>query len=232
MEKAFGTDYAIRWFNYIRGVAEDSPFEPGKITYYRVFENKWETEDGDFQASDQLELKLGNNTVSYVYNPYDPPEFNGGLSRAFGGGCFQEKPGSRYDIITVYSDPFEKDVFVKGKMLAKLCVKSDCEDTCFYIRVSITKEQGDFGLRDDITSLCFQLKEYVPGEVVTLDFSFDEHAFLIKKGEKIRVDISSADNAHYVRHTNHKGLYSEQKVAKIANNTVYLNESWLRLPTE
>ena len=167
-----------------------------------------------------------------MYNPYDPPEFNGGLSRAGGGGCFQEKPNSRYDIITVYSDTFEKDVFVKGKMSAKLSVQSDCEDTCFYIRVSIVKDQGDFGLRDDITSLCFQLKEYHPGDVVSLDFEFDEHAFLIRKGEKLRVDISSADNAHYVRHTNNKGLYSEQRFARIANNTVYLQDSWLMIPTE
>ena len=68
--------------------------------------------------------------------------------------------------------------------------------------------------------------------MVTLDFSFDEHAFLIKKGEKIRVDISSADNAHYVRHTNNKGLYSEQRFAQVANNTVYLNDSWLMFPIE
>jgi len=231
-EDAFGDDYVIRWFNYIRGVDHTAPFELGKITYYRLFENKWSIAEGEFQAPNQMKFALGNNTVSYVYNPYDPPEFIGGLSRAFGGGCFQEPPNSRYDIVTIYSDPFENDVFVKGKMSAKLCVQSDCEDTCFYIRVSIAKDQGDFGLRDDITSLCFQLKEYIPGDVVTLDFSFDEHAFLIKKGEKIRVDISSADNAHYVRHTNNKGLYSEQRFAKVANNTVYLKESFLILPTE
>ena len=232
MVEAFGDDYAIRWFNYIRGADKNSPFKLGKITYYCLFENKWEIDEGDFQSRNQLQLILGNNTVSYVYNPYDPPEFNGGLSRAFGGGCFQLPPNMRYDIITVYSEAFEQDVFVKGKMSARLCVKSDCEDTCFYVRVSITKEQGDFGLLDDITSLCYQLKEYVPGNVVTLDFSFDEHAFLIKKGEKIRIDISSADNAHYVRHTNIKGLYSEQKTAKVAHNTIYLKESCIMLPID
>ena len=117
-------------------------------------------------------------------------------------------------------------------MSAKLSVKSDCEDTCFYIRVSIEKENGDYGLRDDITSLCYQLGEYIPDAVVTLDFDFDEHAFVIRKGERLRVDISSADNEHYVRHTNQKGLYSEQTTAKIAHNTVYLQKSFLTLPVE
>ena len=54
----------------------------------------------------------------------------------------------------------------------------------------------------------------------------------IKKGEKIRIDISSADNAHYVRHTNIKGLYSEQKTAKVAHNTIYLKESCIMLPID
>lgn len=53
--------------------------------------------------------------------------------------------------------------------------------------------------------------------------------FTLKEGERLRVDISSADNEHYVRHTNNKGLYSEQTTAKIAHNTVYLNASALKL---
>lgn len=138
----------------------------------------------------------------------------------------------RYDIISVYSDPFKDDVYAKGKMSAKLTVKSDCEDTGYYVRVSIEKENGDYGLRDDITSLCYQLGTYVPYSVVELDFNFDEHAFLIKRGERLRIDVSSADNEHYVRHTNQKGLYSKQTTAKIAHNTVYLQGSYLTLPVE
>ena len=117
-------------------------------------------------------------------------------------------------------------------MKAKLTVKSDCEDTCFYVRISIEKEEGDFGLRDDITSLCYQLRDYKPNSYVCLDFEFDEHAFLVKKGERLRIDLASADNAHYVRHTNQKGLFSEQTTAKVAHNTIDLKNSKLVLPIE
>lgn len=225
----FGNLYEIEWFDYIRGINAISPFETGKITYYNLFENKWKT-DSFLKSDDEIKIKLGNTDVSYVYNPYDAPRFKGGLSRTFGGTVFQDKPNSRYDIISVYTKPFDDDIFVKGKMSAKLSVKSDCEDTCFYIRVSIEKEKGDYGLRDDITSLCYQLGDYKPDTVAELNFDFDEHAFLIKKGERLRIDISSADNEHYVRHTNQKGLYSEQTTAKIAHNTVYLQNSFLSLP--
>ena len=230
-EERFGVNYEIEWFDFILGRSTKAPFETGKVTYYRLFDNKWAT-DSFTPAKETIKIKLGNDEVSYVYNPYDAPGFKGGLSRAFGGAVYQDKPNSRHDIISTYTMPFDENVFVKGKITAALNVKSDCEDTCFYIRISIEKEQGDYGLRDDITSLCYQLGEYSVGSAVLLKFDCDEHAFMIKKGERLRIDISSADNEHYIRHTNNKGLYSEQTNAKIAHNTVYLQDSYLVLPVE
>ena len=115
-------------------------------------------------------------------------------------------------------------------MTARLTVSSDCEDTCFYMRISIEKQEGDYGLRDDITTLCHQLGDYTPNTDVALDFTFDEHSFLIKSGERLRIDVASADNANYVRHTNNKGLYSIQTSTKIAKNTVDLLKSTITIP--
>jgi predicted acyl esterase len=100
------------------------------------------------------------------------------------------------------------------------------------MRISIEKADGDFPLRDDITSLVYQLSDYTPDAEVKLDFTFDEHSFLIKQGERLRIDISSANREHYVPHTNNKGLYSIQTKSKTARNTVYLNDSVLVLPVE
>jgi predicted acyl esterase len=63
-----------------------------------------------------------------------------------------------------------------------------------------------------------------------MEFSFDEHAFIIRKGEKLRIDISSSAFPHYVRHTNNKGLFSEQTTAKTACNTVILDKSYIAIP--
>ena len=133
-------------------------------------------------------------------------------------------------MISVYTSPFDADTVVQGKMEASLVVSSDCYDTCFYMRISIEKRDGDYGLRDDITTLCHQLGDYIPDTDVTLDFTFDEHSFLIKAGERLRIDISSADSTNYVRHTNNKGLYSMQTTVKIAKNTVDLSKSVITLP--
>ena len=54
----------------------------------------------------------------------------------------------------------------------------------------------------------------------------------IAKGQRLRIDIASADAAHYVRHTNCKGLFSAQTTARIAHNTIDLAQSSLTLPIE
>ena len=115
----FGQNFDIEWFDFIRGTGQKKPFDVGVITYYNLFENRWESNEF-LMVSDEMKLCLGDNEVSYVYNPFDPPTFKGGLSRAFGGTVYQDNPNSRHDIISVYSDPFEADVYVKGKMSAKL----------------------------------------------------------------------------------------------------------------
>ena len=53
---------------------------------------------------------------------------------------------------------------------------------------------------------------------------------IIKKGEKLRIDISSSAFPHYLPHTNCRGLFSEQARARVATNTVNLEQSYLELP--
>lgn len=219
---------SVRWLDSIRGKCE-APFEKGKVTYYKLFDNKWCCDD--FEAAQQYQtIGLGKGTISYEYNPNTPAIFRGGLSANFGGNAWQDKPNLRSDIITVYTCEFTKDTFVKGKIKARLTVKSDCEDTCFYVRISLCKSEGDYGLRDDIHQISNFCDAYTPNTEMEMDFSFDEHAFVIKKGEKLRIDISSSAFPLYVRHTNNKGLFSEQTTVKTANNSVILENSYIEIP--
>ena len=221
-------NYKARWLDAVRGKCAP-PFAPGKITYYKLFGETWACDDF-YDANETQRLALGAGEVSYVYNPYAPASFKGGLSRNFDSNEWQDAPNSRYDIISLYTEPFAADTYIKGKMRAQLQVKSDCEDTCFYIRLSLCKAEGDYGLRDDINQISNVAAQYQPGEKIAMDFSFDEHAFVIKQGEKLRIDISSSAFPYYVPHTNRRGLYCEQTTAKIAHNSVDLAQSWVELP--
>ena len=230
IREAFGDDYKRAWLNAVRGKGA-FPAQKGKVTYYALFENRWCT--NDFKTPAQtLTFSLGEGEWSYRYNPWDPPTFPGGLSANFGGAAWQKSANWRHDVRSIYTPAFEKDITVRGKMRAQLRVRSTAEDTCFYVRVSIQKEQGDFGLRDDIQQISNFVVDYRPGDIVDLEFSFDEHAFLVQAGERLRVDIASASADHYVRHTNRKGLFSEQTGMQIADNTVVLDESWISFPVE
>ena len=221
-------NYAVRWCDSVRGKCEP-PFARGKVTYYKLFGDAWCC-DGFERGQKTLSLPLGEGQVSYRYNPYAPASFPGGLSTNFGGSAWQDAPNSRYDIISLYTPVFEKDTFIRGKMTASLKVSSDCEDTCFYLRVSLAKREGDYGLRDDIQQISNFDAEYRPGGELDISFSFDEHAFVIRAGERLRIDISSSASPHYVPHTNRRGLFSEQVSARVANNTVFLDRSRIELP--
>lgn len=223
-------NYTLDWLLYARD-GKKPPFETGKVTYYKLFSNVWCTDTFE-DTGKTLSLSLGSGEHTYRYNPYAPACFKEGLSCNFGGTGYGAPPNSRYDIISIYTEPFEEDTVVKGKMNARIKVKSDCPDTCFYMRVYLATEAGDYGLRDDITKISNFNKEYREGDTLEITFSFDEHAFLIKKGERIRVDISSSAFPQYVPHTNTRGLFSEQTVARVAQNTVILTDAALILPVE
>lgn len=219
----FGSTYQIDWFDNIR---TDKPisYKKGVITYYRTFEDKWE---GDFYAShtEPLVLTLGTEEASFCYNPLTPPTFSA-------EGDFQHGINTYLDVISLYTEPLFRDVFIKGQMKAVLAVSSSCPDTSFYVSISIEKPDGDYVLRHDIRSLCYQLGDYTENTTVMMDFCFDEYAFLLRKGERLRIDIASTDNNTYVCHTNKKGPYYLQTKTDIASNKVYLDSSSLILPIE
>lgn len=221
-------NYQVRWLDSIRGKCQP-PFERGKVTYYKLFGAKWCC-DNFYDANDLKKIKFGEGSIIYKYNPYAPATFKGGLSANFGGNAWQNPTQSRYDVISLYTPEFDDDTYVKGKIHANIKVRSDCEDTCFYIRISLCKEEGDYGLRDDINQISNFDAAYQPNREIEMSFSFDEHAFVIKKGEKLRIDVSSSAYPYYVPHTNRRGLFSEQTSAKVATNTVVLDDSYIELP--
>ena len=221
-------NYSVNWLDSVRGKCE-TPFPKGKVTYYKLFDDQWCCDDF-CDAAQYQRIGLGKGIVSYPYDPADPATFKGGLSTNFGGNAWQDKPNQREDIVTIYTSEFAEDTFIKGKIKARLKVKSDCNDTCFYIRISLCKIEGDYGLRDDINQISNFCADYTPNTEIEMDFFFDEHAFVIKKGEKLRIDISSSAFPLYVRHTNNKGLFSEQTTIKKAVNSLILENSYIEIP--
>ena len=219
----FGAQYAIDWLDSIR-LGTPLAYEKGKITYYRSFENTWES---DFykKKTAPISLKLGTCEKSFDYDPENPVSYSAAGER-------QPSLENHPSVVSLTTAPLDSDVFVKGKMTASLLFSTNVPDTAVYVNISIRKPDGDYILRHDITSLSYQLGSYKENACVRLEFSFDEHAFLLKKGETLRVDIGSADDNVYTPHPNRKGPYYLIDNPQRAKSTVYLSDSTLTLPVE
>ena len=218
----YGDLQEIEWFNYILGKNE-SPVKLGTITYYSLFENVWK--EGDFIPEKEIEVAFENKELTYTYNPLCPTVFATDTS-----GCLPQEKIEKDDVVTIYTEEFTEDTIICGNMKAELSVKSNCKDTAFYLRLSIVKDEGDYYLKDTIKSILFDNKKYKPNTFITLNFEFENISILVKKGEKLRLDVSSANNDKFYPHSNTKGLFSKQKKTKIATNTIDFGSSKLILP--
>lgn len=230
------------WFDHFRNGSELTFYTKGKMIYYRLWDHQWITADDLKNAPVERKFYLTKektlqdsppeaDQLTYIYNPYDPAEFAGGVCHNFGGMKFQDMPNSRYDILSFVSAPLDKDMVCEGRIEVELCCRSSAEDTCFYVRLDLVRGGKTVSLRDDIDSLCRKEKEYVPGEERVLKYTFVPHAFKMYKGDRLRLDVSSSCVPYFQVHTNRKGVQALQTQADICRNTVITGKSFIRLFT-
>ena len=235
-------DLQYLWFDHFRLGTPLHFIEQGKIVYYTLFENQWHCEKSVENGPEKREFFLHadrtlqpgkpaeSGEITYLYNPYAPAPFAGGCCLNFGGMQFQDPPNSRYDIISFLSDPIEEETVVcQGKFEVELHCRSTAPDTCFYVRLDLVRDGKAICLRDDIDSLCRREKDYTPGTERVLKYTFAEHSFLLRKGDQLRLDVSSSCVPHFQVHTNRKGLQADQTGADICRNTIITGKSMLRI---
>ena len=221
---------ALDWFDAIRAGRACPGAAANRTRYYALWENAWHEADALTDGPRRIAFRLGEGERSYAYDPKRPlPEFPGSGGICFGGMRFQPEPDFRDDVLSFVLPPLAERLDVRGRMTAKLTVASDCEDTCFYVRVSVKKPDGKwYLLRDDITSLSFQLGDYAPGSKRVLAFRFADHAFRLERGDVLRVDVASA-SSQFAPHANVKGDQFAVRGPKVAHNRVFAAESELVL---
>lgn len=117
-----------------------------------------------------------------------------------------------------------------GRIRWQMKVKSDCEDTAFYLRVYFVEEGAAYNLTETITSLSHLNKDYRAGEEQLIDLELPPIGFTIRRGNRIRVDIAS-DGEIYVPHSNTKAHWAQVTDTKVATNTIICGgEAYIELP--
>ncbi len=237
-------DSAFDWFDWCRGKGALSDVKPGETRWYALWENEWHSAPALDDAPGSLTLAFtagrhlavapvppSSKGISFTYSPESPPSFPGAGCLTFGGMREQPEPNFRDDVVSFVSGPFVRSYRVQGRMKAALAVSSDCDDTAFYIRVSVCKQDGKwYTLRDDIKSISWDHADYRPGSEVEIAYTLSDHAFMVEKGDCLRVDIAGANADSFIPHTNFKGPFVEQTKSRTAHNVVFPARCMLTLP--
>ena len=232
----------LRWFEHLRGKGTPIAVEPGQVTYYQIGQGWKRSKIVSATAYKSFYLAADGTlanaacdsaALSYTYDPDNPAYFPGGQD-AFctqpTGLVRQPERNFRPDVLSFVSAPLEADLSVEGNLEVSLTAASDCEDTAFFVRVSVVKPEGAWVLRDTIFELCREIGDYTPGEEVRVTVRTAPVAWMLKQGECLRVDVSSSNFPTYAAHTNTKGNWAEQTEAKVAKNTIVCGKSEIKLP--
>lgn len=142
------------------------------------------------------------------------------------GSHLQPEPDYRDDVLSFVSEPLKEDFTLNGKACVRLSVESDCEDTAFTAKImEVTPEGKAYNIRSSITTLeqgNTKAGAYEPGSVAEISMEMWNIVYMIPKGSRVRIDISSSDFPQYHVHSNQKGLWSEQTENKIAHQTIHM----------
>ena len=140
--------------------------------------------------------------------------------------------GTNDGVLSFVSAPAEEDIDFYGKIHWNMRVKTNCDDTAFFMRVYFVEDGISYNLTEEITSLSHINKNYTAGEVCEISIDTPPIGFTLKKGNRIRVDISSHSDL-YVPHSNTPGHWAKVTETRISKNTIICDENaWIDLPVK
>jgi putative CocE/NonD family hydrolase len=206
--------------------------------------------DGEKQTGGlQEECPAIASSVAYIYDPDHPVPTRGGAAlmayltgmpdAARPASVLQDAPGTREDVRSFESAVLDEALRISGSIRAVLSVSTDVEDTAFTVCVMEVMSDGRaYNIRDGISSLRYRNEQlgfasYAPGEIVSLEIELWPILWTIRKGSKIRVDVSSSNFPAYHAHSNCAGVWAYQKEVKLAKQSLHLggeHASWIELP--
>lgn len=173
--------------------------------------------------------------ISYRYDPDNPvPTCGGNLLTDFDGkqrfcSVLQEEPGYRDDVITYITPPLTEDMHICGSIKVRLFVSSDADDTAFMVKVMKISEDGkSYNISDSASTLSYRDSGeealYTPGEIIPAEIALTDIIWLVKKGFRLRLDISSSNFPAFHIHSNYAGPWAEQTRKKPAQQQIHMGK--------
>ncbi len=228
-------DYEAVWFESVR-TGRPFPYGTvGKFCYYRIGSSRWLTAESPYQqAPSSLRLAFSADgrltegepvpgEKTFRYDPEAPKHHD---KHDYMFLCDPAPRGE--DVLSFVSEPFAGEAAFFGPVRFRLTVRSDCEDTAFFLRLYLVEAGKAYNLVDGASTLR-HAGPYAKGEVVTLTIETQPTAFTVKSGCGLRVDIASHSDC-FVPHANTAEPFALAEKTAVAENTVFCGASEVILP--
>lgn len=176
---------------------------------------------------------------NFIFDPNNPVTTYGGANFHFIpqllGIRDQRKIEERNDVLIYTSDPLEKSITILGSVKAVLKVSTEGKDTDFTAKLVEVREDGYAGIiRDGIIRLSKRnshliKEEIIPGKIYNIEIDLGSTAIEIKKGSRVRLEVSSSNFPKYDRNPNTGEESVDAAVLLPVKQTIYHEGSYLSL---
>ena len=238
---------SIKWFDeHLKGIPtqETSPikiFVMGKNEWRN--ENEWPLSRTNFtpyylESSESAKSIDGDgkliltrptyvrNTDIYEYDPENPvPSSGGSMLGPRSGVAQQNHIEKRNDVLVFSSAILENDMEITGPIKAILYVSSDALATDFTAKLVDVYPNGNaYNVTDGILRL--PLDSMIKEDPNKISIELWPTSQLIKKGHRIRLEISSSNYPRFDRNPNTGNTIHSETHTKIATQTIYHGKSY------
>lgn len=162
-------DHVVAWFDSLRNGTPYPYAACGEATYYAVGEKAWRRAAYPFSQAGEKTFYLrpdrtvgdapkGNGEVTYAYDPDRDLDEQGCLRREdvdiFRVFRLKAYPLPAADDVSVFtSAPLTEPLSFFGRPHWRMKVRSDCEDTAFYLRLYLVEDGVAYNLTDTMVPL-------------------------------------------------------------------------------
>jgi putative CocE/NonD family hydrolase len=168
---------------------------------------------------------------TYTYDPAFPAPSLGGHSccgaRSGPQGPFDQIPvEQRSDVLVYDSAPLEHDTEITGPVSVRLWAQSSATDTDFTAKLNVAKPDGRvINLNNGILRTAFRDSlstptPTVPGHPYEYQIQIWPTSYEFRKGDRIRLEISSSDYPQFAPNPNTGALFGESAAVQTATQQI------------
>jgi uncharacterized protein len=181
----------------------------------------------------------------YLYSPDDPVPSRGGPvcctgnKRIKSGPVDQRDVEGRDDVLVFTSAPLDQPMRIAGPLRAKLTISSSAPDTDFVARLADVRPDGtsiniqEGALRARYRDSVTAPKPMQPGQTYELSVDMRSIAYLLPRGHRLRLHVTSSSFPRLERNLNTGGDNATDSKGVPATNRVYhgpAGRSYVELP--